>query len=217
VSIAAGTGASGAALGGDTSDLTNSNGVAAFAPRIDRIGSAYRLEASAGPGIGGATSHGFDISGVAVACSGDCSGSQTIGDTGATVSASATGLLTLSVGLGDVDCNNRINGYYKGTSEAVTFDVTGGVSRTTVTIKLAKASVTRSILLYGVCFSSPVSQFKNWLGKTIEPGQAGVLPACLITKLRRSDGPCMVSRRRDGSGNLLVTFSVPTGDSRGKI
>ena len=127
LSIAAGTGASGAALSGDTSDPTNSNGIAAFAPRIDTIGSAYRLEASAGSGIGGATSHEFDISGVAVACSGDCSGSQTSGNTGATVNASSTGLLTLSVGVGDVDCNNRINGYYKGTSEAVTFDVTGGV------------------------------------------------------------------------------------------
>ncbi len=108
LSIAAGTGASGAALSGDTSDPTNSNGIAAFAPRIDNIGSAYRLEASAGPGIGGATSHEFDISGVAVA-SPDCSGSQTSGNTGATVNASSTGLLTLSVGVatGPATCSSR--------------------------------------------------------------------------------------------------------------
>ena len=83
--------------------------------------------------------------------------------------------------------------------------VTNGSGRTSVTIKLDKADVTKPFLLYEVCFSSPTSSFKNLFGKSIPAGQAGLLPPCLLS-LRRSDGPCLVAKWIDRDRNVFVRW-----------
>lgn len=217
LAIASGTGASGATLGGTTSDATNSNGVATFAPTIDRSANGYRLVASASGIIDSDRSSAFDIDDVAVMCSGACSGTSSQGGTTATVNASASGgTLTFSLGQGNVDCNDKANLWYKSTSAPIEFNVTNGTGRTTVEIELARKDVTKPFLLYGVCFSSPESRFRNIFGKWIEPGEAGLLPPCLLT-MRRSDQPCVVATWLDRDRDVHVRFSVPPGDPRGRI
>jgi hypothetical protein len=217
LTIGSGTGATGANLSGG-SDTTNSDGIAMFSPKIDKAGQNYRLEASATTsGISGDVSASFDISDVAVVCSGSCSGSSQQGNTGATVNAASNGgVLSFSIGVDNVDCNNSANKFYEGTSKALTFNVTGGTGRTDITLKLDKASVTKPFLKYDVCFSSPNSSFTNKYGKPIAAGEAGLLPFCLNPLRNRAD-PCVILKWPDRQGNVLVKFSVPAGDPRGKI
>ncbi len=100
LTIKAGTGSAGAGLGGTASDATDANGRADFAPTIDLAGHGYKLVAGAGGSIGSATSAAFDVDDVAKVCSGACSGTDSLGDTTATVSATSNGgVLTLSLGL----------------------------------------------------------------------------------------------------------------------
>jgi hypothetical protein len=217
VAIVSGTGDPGASLGGDTSDPTNSNGVATFAPTIDGSANGYRLIATASGIIDSDPSSAFDIDDVAVVCSGSCSGTSSQGATTATVGASSSGgTLTFSLGEGAVDCNNKTNLWYKSTSAPVEWNVTQGTGRTTVEIELDRSAVTKPFLLYEVCFSSPESRFKNIIGKWIEPGEAGLLPLCLLT-IRRSDQPCVVAKWIDRDRDVHVRFSVPPGDPRGRI
>jgi hypothetical protein len=222
LAIAAGAGTSGAALGGTTSAATDPAGLATFAPTIDRAGRAYLLDALAA-GIVPATSGPFDVSDVATICSGACSASTQLGTTSATVSATSNGgVLTVSLGLDSLDCNDAANRYYVATSQVVSFDVTPATGRTVVTIKLAAAPGNRPYYRYQVCFSSPTSTFVNRYGATIAAGQPGLLPDCRDCDDGRSlpspsSGPCVVARWVDASGNVYVKFSVPIGDPRGKI
>jgi hypothetical protein len=126
------------------------------------------------------------------------------------------GALWLSMGLDDVDCNNAVNHNYVTTSAPVTFNVTPTTGRTTITMKLAKASVTKLWFKYEVCFSSPNSSFVNKYGATIAAGQAGILPLCVDCD-HPTGGPCVLLKWFDLHGNVYVKFSVPAGDPRGKI
>ena len=218
LSIASGTGAAGAQLGGTISANTSAAGTAAFAPTIDRAGNDYKLVAQAGAGITPATSAAFNISDVAVACSGACSGTSQSGTTTATVNANSNGgVLSLSLGLDNVDCNNAVNRNYLATSATVTFDVTPAIGRTLVTMKVAAASVNKLWFQYEVCFSSPNSAFVNKYGASIAPGQAGILPSCFFNCDRPSVGPCVLLKWFDLHGNVYVLFSVPAGDPRAKV
>lgn len=236
IAIAAGTGAAGAALSGATSDTTNANGVASFAARIDKVAFGYRFTADAGAGITGTTSTAFQIAGVAVACTGACTGTQSIGATTASISSTTTGTLSLSLGLEDVSCDNAINRYYQASSEPLLFDVTEGTGRTVVTVRIDADDVDRWLGRYQVCFSSPVSTFTNKYGAEIGPGEAGILPHCWWTADEHRepgavrldhDGPppplpvdhqaCLEKRWKDVDGNVFVRFSVPPGDPRAKI
>ncbi len=217
LAIKDGTGDPGATLGGDRSDATNGNGVAAFAPTIDRTATGYRLVASADGIIGSDASSSFDISDVAVVCSGSCSGTSSKGATTASVDASSSGgVLTFSLGTGSVDCNNKANLWYQTSSAPVEWNVTQGTGRATIEIELQRSDVTKPFLLYDVCFSSPTSTFKNKFGRTIQPGDAGLLPLCLLT-IRRSDQACVVAKWIDRDRDVHVRFSVPPGDPRGRI
>jgi hypothetical protein len=218
LSIAAGTGTAGAVLGGTTSSATGSSGLAVFAPTIDRAGHTYKLLARAGTGIAPATSGAFEVSDVATVCSGACSASTQSGSTSATVSGSSNGgVLSASLGLDTVDCNNAVNRNYVATSETVTFNVTQATGRTLVTMKVAAASVTKLWFKYEVCFSSPSSTFVNKYGATIPAGQAGILPSCFFDCDRPSVGPCVLLKWFDLRGNVYVLFSVPAGDPRGRV
>jgi hypothetical protein len=218
LSIAAGTGTAGAVLAGTRSSAAGATGLATFAPTIDRAGHAYQLLAQAGIGITPATSAAFEVSDVATVCSGACSVSTQSGTTSATVSGNSNGgVLTASLGLDNVDCNNAVNHNYVATSQAVTFDLSQATGRTLVTMKIAAASVTKLWFKYEVCFSSPNSTFVNKYGATIPAGQAGILPSCFFDCDRPSTGPCVLLKWFDFRGNVYVLFSVPAGDPRGQI
>jgi len=217
LTIEPGTGTSGANLGGSIEGVTDSNGVVAFGPTIDASGRGYALRATPSAGFAPATSGTFDIDDLAKACSGACSGSIQSGDTSATVSATTNhGLLTMSLGLDTVDCNNAVNHYYVGTSEVLTFAVTPATGRKTVTIELAAASVAKPLFQYEVCFSSPNTSFVNKYGATIAAGAAGILPTCKNCG-KPSGGPCVVKRWTDDAGDVFVQFSVPMADPKGRI
>ena len=217
LAIASGTGSIAAVLGGTTSAPTSAAGTALFAPTIDRAGNAYKLVASAGAGITSATSAAFNISDVATVCSGACSATSQSGTTSATVNANSNGgVLSVSVGLDNVDCNNAVNHNYVATSATVTFDVTPATGRTNVTLKIAAASVNKLWFQYEVCFSSPNSSFVNKYGAAIAPGQAGILPSCFLNCDRPTGGPCVLLKWFDLHGNVYLLFSVPAGDPRGR-
>lgn len=240
IAIKPGTGAAGASLGGTRDASTNANGVATFAPTIDTAGTGYRLLAD-GTGMAGATSAPFNVAGVAVACTGSCTGEQSKGSTTASISSTTTGTLSLTLGLDDVSCDNAINKYYQASSEPLLFDVTDGTGRTVVTVRIDAADVDRRLGRYRVCFSSPVSTFINKYGHTIAPGEAGILPDCwddddddhhhdatsIVIAHDDDDEPrpplpldhqaCLEKRWKDRAGNVYVRFSVPPGDPRAKI
>ena len=216
IAIVSGTGASGASLGGTTSATTNSNGVAALAPTIDKSERGYRLEASASGIIGSGSSAAFEINDVAKLCSGDCSGSTDKGTTTATISSNSTGVLKMSLGLDSLSCDDAKNHYYTSTTSPLTWDVTNGAGRTEVVIRLAAADVTRSYNLYDVCFSSPVSSFRNRYNVRIAAGEAGLLKICPPRLDKQDADPCVVDKWRE-DGDVLIRFSVPPGDPRGRI
>ncbi len=162
VAIKPGTGTDGAEIGGVTSASTGPSGLVELAPTIDLSGRDYQLLATAGPAIDGAASGTFNVDDVAKVCSGACSGTDQLGDTTATVSATSNGgVLSMSLGLDDIDCNNAVNHYYVSTSEVVDFSVTPAVGRTTITIKLAAASVDKPFFKYEVCYSSPSTHLRQ--------------------------------------------------------
>src|SRR5262249_37273743 len=172
--IVAGTGAAGAHLDGDGA-TTNSNGVAAFGPSIDTSERGYELEATASGILDSGASSAFDINDVAKRCSTSdpCLGSSDKGTTTANVSVgSSNGILTLSLGLDDLDCNNAANHFYQSTSSPLTWAITSGSGRVTITIRLDSADVNRPFNLYDVCFASPDSTFVNRYNNRIAKGQA---------------------------------------------
>ncbi len=214
LTIKPGSGSPDGDLGGTVNDNTDANGVAEFAPTIDAPGHDYKLLAGAGSGIDPDTSAAFNIDDVSKVCSGACSGTAQSGNTTGTVSANSNGgLLTLSIGLEEADCNNEKNNYYVATSEVVSFSVTPATGRTTVTIKIDKSSVTKPFIKYEACFLSPGSAFTNKYGKPIAAGEAGILPWC-INCLNPTGGPCVVAKWFDLHGNVYVRASIPAGDPR---
>jgi hypothetical protein len=214
LAIEPGTGTSGAMLGGSTSGLTGVGGSVSFAPTIDLVGHDYQLRASAGPGITSGLSVAFDVDAVVQACAGSCSGTVELGGTSASISTTSNGgILTMSLGLDGLDCNDAANGFYVGTSEVLTFDVTPAAGRTTVVMSVV---ATKPFWAYEACFSSPASAFVNKLGVPIAAGQAGILPWC-PNIFKPSGGPCVVLKWPDFHGKAFVKFSVPQGDPRGRI
>ena len=57
----------------------------------------------------------------------------------------SSGILTVSLGLDGLTCNNSANQFYEHTSEAVTWDVTQANSRTVITIRLDASTVDRPV------------------------------------------------------------------------
>ena len=192
--------------------------MAAFGPKIKPAGHDYQFDATAGPGIAPATSTRFDISDVAVACSGSLLRLDQLGrhDRDGERQLQRRALVSPWV-LDDADCNNAVNRNYVATSQTVSFDVTTGTGRTTIVMKLAAASVTKLFFKYEVCFKSPNSSFTNKYGAAIAAGQAGLLPLCLDHCDQPTGGPCVLFKWFDRYGNVYVKFSVPSGDPRAKM
>ena len=192
-----------------------------FGPKIGQPGLTYRLQAtySSSAIADSRPSDEFAITDVAVDCpsTGKCPGPEIVdGDTTASVTAvSKDGILSYTLGLENLDCDNAINRFYRSKSEVLTFNVTEATGRTIVTIRLKASSVDRAAKKYEVCFSS-VKRFTNLYGVVIEPGVAGLLAAC-PKKVALNADPCVKSKARANNGDVVVTFDVPGGDPRGKI
>jgi hypothetical protein len=221
IKLVASGGTPGADVDGDRVE-TNADGVAIFEPRIDLEGLGYRFVAEAADGASLNSGHiaktppsdPFDIRrGDVTACSGACSDTGSQGDTQASIQASSDGYLVLDVGGAELPCAGGA-----GASETVTFDVVSEelTSRTTVTVKLDASAVTKAANKYDVCFSSPTSTFTDKAGRTVGPGESGLLADCPRT-VRLGTQACVVSRRRDKAGNVIVVFSVPPGDPRALV
>jgi hypothetical protein len=219
LNIVADTGASSATLYGNKVADTDADGIASFGPRIDTSERGYRLRAkTADPDIKDSdASDAFSIQDVATVCDGPCGGTSHRDTTTAVISSSSNGgVLTMSLGLDDFDCNDAANGYYVDSSAAVTFDVTPTTNRTVITIRLDAADVTRPYNLYDVCFSAPSYGFRNRYNVRIDPGKAGLLKICPPRLDKQNADPCVVDKWRE-NGDVFIKFSVPPGDPRGRI
>ena len=122
----------------------------------------------------------------------------------------------MSLGLDQLDCDNAANHFYQSISSPLTWDITPANGRTEITIRLAAADVTRSYNLYDVCFSSPVSSFRNRYNEKIAAGEAGLLKTCPARLDKQDSDPCVVDKWRE-NGDVLIKFSVPAGGPRGRI
>ena len=213
--------AGGATIGGTVSDATDANGRGGVSRRRSTW-PATTTSSSPAPGLG---IDSGDVGRVRYrrrrrrSARGRAPGRLESGDTTATVSATSNGgVLTLSLGLDDVDCNNAVNNYYVATSEAVDLGMSPRppVGRA-ITIKLdagvghqAVPQVRGLLQLADLRLHQQVRQARS------RPASAGILPWCMNC-LKPSGGPCVVAKWFDLHGNVYVKFSVPAGDPRGKI
>jgi hypothetical protein len=213
------SGSPGATLRDATAE-TDAEGVAVFAPSIDQEGLGYRLSARPkrdwGPGelAPSGPSAPFDIRvGSVEDCSGRCRETAGAGVTQALVSAKAAGYLVVDVGSTSLDCRG-----YRESSDVVSFDVTQGFpgTRARVRIELEASGVRKRASRYDVCFSSPVSRFRDKSGTRVRAGASGLLADC-PARLSPTTRPCVRRRAKDRDGDIVVVFSVPAGDPRGVI
>ena len=185
---------------------------------IDQSGFGYRLHAVAcefcgsflrgGVPVAPADSRRFDIVDVVKTCDADpCfSGEVTDGNTTASMqtSAGAPGdVLFFSVSPGALNC-----ALYKETSSLVTFSVTG--SRTKTITVVVPGTSNRNLSSYQVCYESP-NQFRARNGQLVKKG---LLPDC--APATSDPAPCVVSREFDGN-DVVIVFSAPLGDPKGRV
>jgi hypothetical protein len=222
LALVSSTAPSGVTLGGDTEDATNGDGIARFEPTIGTTARGYKLRASASdPQIADSdASSAFNIEDVAKLCNGSCEADppSKAGTTAEIDVTSNGGILTVSLGLDDAEltCENAANDFYEDSSSTVTWDVTQAGSRTVVIIRLDASQVDRPYNLYDVCFSAPSYGFRNRFNVRIEPGEAGLLKICPPRLDKQNADPCVVDKWRE-NGDVLIKFSVPPGDPRGRI
>lgn len=182
-------------------------GIATFpALSISKTGLGYTLAATTtATSIDAGASSAFDIVDVGKNCpAGPCqSGTVTNGNTRASESASsgASGdQLTLALSVEALDCVG-----YTEVSAVVTFDTTGARTKT-ITITVPK-SVGGNANSRQVCFSSP-TPFTDRFGATVT---TGLLPDCTV-----APAPCTLSSKMV-QGDIVVTFSAPAGDPKGRV
>jgi hypothetical protein len=215
ITLALGDDPTGVAVLTGGSPVTLANGVATFAPSIDRSASGYSLiataagtdgTASAGTSTAGVESASFNIVDDATICAAStaCSSSAGVGQkTSAHVEASADGadgdLVILSINDPTVTVNC---GGYTETSDVVSFDVTdftgeGFSPRSKIaTLTLLVQFVTKSASKYEVCYDNGVDQpylLDKCANKTPMP-------------------PCILSKALDQDKNLVIVVSTPAGD-----
>lgn len=209
-------------------------------PLLDVSASNYRLRATS-PGISTPppVSQPFDIVDSGKRCDPGqtCSATTTATKSAVTVSGGATSPDDLlRVSLGSATAAPFVCAGYTPTSEVLDFDLTsltggeaGGVK--TAVFTLFKQYVTRPANKYEVCYQAPL-KFRTksgaWATPVDENGDlvtdyhTGLLPTCDCTPRsgpRRKDPtpPCILSRKKDRSKNVVVTILAPAGDPRGRI
>jgi hypothetical protein len=185
---------------------------------LNQSGFGYRLHAVACPFCGSflrggepvnpADSRKFDIVDVVKECdAGPCeSGVVTDGDTSAHMETSAgdpNDMLFFSVSPGQLNC-----ALYRETSSLVTFEVTGPRTKT-ITVEVPRTGA-RTPSSYQVCYSSP-NTFSDRNGQLVNKG---LLPDCVPTT--NDPAPCVVSRGFV-EGQMVIVFSAPLGDPKGRV
>ena len=206
-----------------TTTRTTSGGVAAFTGLSIGSPGQYSLQASA-PGFATVFTPVFSVDTEGVQCIEDvtCTGTAAIGRSSFTLTGVPNanpdaGILRLSVGAGlALDCE----GYQELTASAVVFDVTGGREKTgvlNIDKKDMQAVPNNGASFLQVCFASPhpfatrtgtavVDGSFDWNGDGVpEPVYEGLLPDC-------GAPPCVSKKQKTGSGNGVVTVSLPPGD-----
>ena len=181
----------------------------------------YTLTATAA-GLTSAVSNPFTIVGAVANCAVSCTATATAPAQSTTASApSTTGLLILSVGVDTLDCGD--SALWNHAPSVTTLDQQGVNAIKTATVTIDKSFVNQSIksrlvLLYRVCYSSPVA-FKDFLGRTTN---LGLLPRCRSwddalypPEYRHTTvPPCVDSIVRDPSGNVVETLKLPASDPK---
>jgi hypothetical protein len=216
-----------ASLAGATTSVSDANGLAAFTSlSVDRPG-YFNLHATAN-GFAPQDSSVFLIAQVACRTSVCTSESLSTKSTGATVTlVSPSSLDILSAGLGGYtyDCAGYASvtdplGFDVWTADGRTFDpaassqVTLDISKQTVTI-----SPNNGAPFYQICYASSVS-FPTRTGTAVQttiPGSTtpffvGLLPDCSSS----IPAPCVVSRHKGPSGDVLISFLAAPGDIWGR-
>ena len=112
-------------------------------------------------------------------------------------------MLFFSVSPGQLNC-----AHYKETSSLVTFSVTGHRTKT-ITVAIPQSSA-RPLSSYQVCYNSS-NQFRNRNGQLVN---TGLLPDC--APMTSEPAPCVVSRAI-GGGDVVVVFSAPLADPKGRL
>ena len=206
-----------------TTTRTTSDGVAAFTGLSIGSPGQYSLQASA-PGLAPVYTPVFSIDTEGVQCVEDvtCTGTAAIGRSSFTLTGVPNanpdaGILRLSVGAGlALDCD----GYQELTVSAVVFDVTGGREKTavlTINKKDMQSVPNNGASFLQICFGAPhsfptrtgtavVDGSFDWNGDGVpEPVYEGLLPDC-------GAPPCISKQQKTGSGDGVVTVSLPPGD-----
>lgn len=228
-----------ATLGGATTSVSDANGLAAFTSlSVDQPG-YFNLHATAN-GFAPQDSNVFLIA--QVACStGSCSSeSLSTKSSSATVSTApcspgtpAAGCDILSAGFGGYTytCQAAAQGGYVSVTDPLGFDVwkSDGSSfdpaaSSQVTLDISKQTVTISpnngAPFYQICYASNVpfaTRTGTTLGTTSIPGSTtpfffGLLPDCSSSV----PAPCVVSRHKGPSGDVLISFLAAPGDIWGR-
>ncbi len=196
-------------------------GVASFAALQVNLHGSYSLTA-ASPGLTSATSGPFTIVDAAASCATSCSATASATATTTNVTApSNTGTLILSVGVDTLDCGD--SALWNHAPSVTTIDQQGVNAIKTATVTIDKSFVNSSlknriVLLYRVCYSSPVA-FKDFLGRTTN---LGLLPRCRAwddflypPEYRHTTvPPCVDSIVKDSAGNVVETLKLPASDPR---
>ena len=196
-------------------------GVASFAALQVNLHGTYSLTA-ASPGLTSATSGPFTIVDAAANCATACTATASATATTTNVTApSTTGTLILSVGVDALDCGD--SALWNHAPSVTTLDQQGVNAIKTATVTIDKSFVNSSlknriVLLYRVCYSSPVA-FKDFLGRTTN---LGLLPRCRAfddflypPEYRHTNvPPCVDSIVKDSAGNVVETLKLPASDPR---
>ena len=175
-------------------------------PSIATHGQGYTLTASA-TGMDTGTSGTFNVVDNGTVCknAGQCQAQAQVGNTSGlvVVTAAAGDLVSVSISVEALACAG-----YTPTSQVVTFNSTAD-SVSTVSVTIDAASVTKSLSKFQICFSSALP-FTDRSGNLVPAGGAGLLADCS----RKVGPPCLLSRVKDGAGNVILTLQAPAGDPR---
>jgi hypothetical protein len=219
ISLGFGANPSGAGLTGGSA--STSAGTATFPNlKIDTIGEGYTLVASS-TGATSATSDSFNVVNAYCDPNTTCTTSGSDGG-GTTTNVSSPvgddgGYIVLSFGAPDFQCADPTSsdGVYHGVTSAADFNVVGGSDYKTVTLTVGKGLVRLSpnngSSFYQVCYLG--GAFTDRFGVAHAAGSSGLLPDCDNTK-PPGNIPCVQSRNKDKSGQVVLTFFAPTGDPK---
>jgi hypothetical protein len=208
--------------------VNTSSGIASFTNiSIGVAGSGYKLRATA-PGFTSATSSAFDIGTEICEAHTTCQlpidttetspdgVSGTVTRTITTNGGASGGVIIASVGSsGGINCD----GYVEHTTNTLTFDVTTGESKTVV-IQIPKRQVqadpNNGAAFYQICYSND-SGFTDRFGNEVPAGAESLLPDCVFNDAGvATNQPCVHLRNKTRAGDMLIGFTAPPGDPRGR-